>query len=162
MAVVFLLSLGCYGWYAWYFPHAVWTAGAAVLAVVLAIAGMHRLRLWTMSTRVYGVCLTLSALLLWPIVWCVVIQGGGAVATHLLGARSTEVAVIGAKTTPRDRSSFCAYQLRLVGYKAGLKETLCVDRALWHQVGVGQRVEIVVRKDLLGTRIFAIRLPSQS
>lgn len=169
-----LAGLAVYGWDAWYFPNVAFATVAAILAVTIGIAGWYRLRLWDIAgayrLRLWIIKLafllaflsgvTLGALILWS----AFVQGLPAVVTYLLGANGTEVAVIGEKKKSQKQNSryFCDYQLGLVGYKSVLKDTLCVDSALWNHVVVGQRVEIVVRKDILGTRIFDIRLPPKS
>jgi hypothetical protein len=154
VSVVLLLSLALYGLYAWYFPTTTFAIVGALLAVALVLAGAHHLRLWMLSKLAFFVCVPLGALL----VWSAGVQGVPAMVTQLLGARGAEVAVIGTKQRTANRRVFCEYQLSLIGYQSVQKETLCVKRALWSQVVVGQRVEIVIRKDVLGTRIFDIRL----
>jgi hypothetical protein len=165
-------GLALYGRYAWYFPNAAFATVAAILAATFGIAGAYRLQLWviagayrrrpSISTLAFLLAFLSGITFVALILWSAFVQGLPAVVTYLLGGNGTEVAVIGAKKKSQNSRYSCDYQLGLVGYKSVLKDTLCVDSALWNHAVVGQRVEILVRKDILGTRIFDIRLPPKS
>jgi hypothetical protein len=88
--------------------------------------------------------------------WIAVVVGLPAVITLVLGPNGEEMAVISTKNEGGSRRT-CDYKLGLVGYEVMFKETFCVSARLWNEVSAGEQVIVLVRKDILGTRIFGIR-----
>ena len=88
--------------------------------------------------------------------WIAVVIGVPAFITLTLGPNAEEMAVISTKNEGGSRRT-CDYKLGLVGYEAMFKETFCVSAKIWNEVGAGEQVIVLVRKDIFGTRIFDIR-----
>ena len=95
----------------------------------------------------------LSALFIPLFFWSALIFGVPAVVMRVLGSNGTLTATVREKDTgPRT----CRYQLRIEERSAFLKEELCVSSSLFNALSEGQRIELKVRENFFGTRVFEI------
>jgi hypothetical protein len=162
-AVVLLTAV--YGYSSWFFPSAIIEVGAVLPAVGAALwLTLALARRPAAQTRLAGVPRISKSFLVAGVAvfgaisaWVGLAIGFPAIVTAALSPTGKAVAVVQTKTTGAWRRRSCDYKLGLVGYAAMFKDTFCVDSVVWNRVNVGDKVNLQVRKDAFGTRIYDIR-----
>jgi len=164
-AVVALL-IAVYGYSSWFFPSAIVEVGAIVPAVGAALwLALALARRPTARTHPTGVPRISKPFLVAGVAvfgaitaWVALAIGFPAIVTAALSPNGKAVAVVNAKTKGATRRN-CDYKLGLVEYTTMFKDTFCVDSAVWNHVNIGDKVDLQVRRDAFGTRIYDIQRP---
>jgi hypothetical protein len=167
IGVAVALLMAVYGYSSWFFPSVIVEVGAVLPAVGAALwlalalarrpaARTHRAGVPRISKPflVAGVAVfaAISA-------WVALAIGLPAIVTASLSPNGQAVAVIETKRMRAGSRSSCDYTLGLAGYATMFKDTLCVDSVIWNRVNVRDKVNLEVRRDAFGTRIYDIRTP---
>jgi hypothetical protein len=155
VASVFVVcALGLYGAWAWYFP-ARWLS--STLAAGLVVASLYyAIRLTPFSahpgllrTFEYLLVLLAASFLLWVSIGL----GVPAILMSFMGPNET-VSTIVLEKEHGFRS--CSRRVLLSEFSAPIKEKICVSASLYGTLREGQRVSLLVRRGVLGTRVFEI------
>ena len=164
-AIAVILALAVYGYWSWFFPSTIVQVAASLpavgLATWLALALKRRPNSITPPKgvpRIGKPFLIASVLVFGGIsAWVALAVGLPAMVTVILSPNAKAIAIVHTKSMGIRRS--CDYKLGLVGYGVMFKDTFCVTSAVWNRVKVGDKVDLQIRKDLFGTRIYELGTP---
>jgi hypothetical protein len=159
--------MAVYGYSSWFFPNTIVEVGAVLPAVAAALwVALALARRPVAKTHTAGIPRISKPFLVTGVAvfgaitaWVALAIGFPAIVTAALSPNGQAIAVIESKTTGRWVRRSCDYKLALVGYAATFKHDFCVDSDVWTRVNVGDKVNLQVRRDAFGTRIYDIRRP---
>jgi len=161
VGALIVVSLGLYGQNAWFYPSDQLIFFGSWLAVALGLVSTYLLYLYgdfsderLQRQRMRKSFILLGAAVLLPLMlWFAFCLGAPAIVASALGSNDRIVTTVSEKT---QRGALKRNRVSLTDYSVLFKNPLWVPDEIFNQLQEGRELSIIIRQDVLGTRIFHI------